>query len=394
MSTRRPDWRRVLSGFESNTEPLSGGIRKIMSDQSVNIVIIGGGVVGLAIAAELSRYQDDLFLLEAQPRLGLGTSTRNSGVIHAGIYYKPGSQKAFHCVEGARLLYDFCGAHAVPHQRVGKLIVAQTDDEIAELERLLGQAEANGAVGLHLVDQQRIAEIEPHIRGRAAIYSPNTGLVEPEELVRTLARLAESNGASLLTDTPVIGASVDGQRLLIRTPREEVEARVVINAAGLHADEIAGLFGNEDYRIHPCRGEYAEVIPQRSGLINGLVYPVPSADGHGLGVHFTKTLGGSLLLGPNARYVERKDDYENGLASLESFHEAAIRLLPDLRLEDLRHGYTGIRAKRHPANGPAFADFAIESDPQNSNLIHLVGIESPGLTSCLSMARQVAAMIQ
>ncbi len=365
-----------------------------MSDQSANIVVVGGGVVGLAIAQELSRLHDDVFLLEAQPRLGLGNSTRNSGVIHAGIYYRSGSLKAFHCVEGSRLLYEFCGMHGVHHARVGKLIVAQHESEIPELERLKRQGDENGAIGLEIIDGSRIPEIEPHIRGVAAIHSPNTGLVEPEEVVRTLARLAESNGASLLTDTPLVGARLAGERLIIQTPREEVEARVVINAAGLYADEVAQLFGNERYQIHPCRGEYAEVVPARSDLIRGLVYPVPSQDGHGLGVHFTRTLSGALLLGPNARYVDRKDNFEEGLADLESFHRAAVRMLPDLQLEDLRPSYTGIRAKLHPANGPAFADFIIESDHRTPSLIHLVGIESPGLTSCISLARQVAGMVE
>ncbi len=364
-----------------------------MTDQTANIVIIGGGVVGLAIAAELARGYDDVFLLEAQPRLGLGNSTRNSGVIHAGIYYRPGSLKARHCVEGARLLYEFCGMHGVRHERVGKLIVAQTEAEVAELERLKRQGDENGAIGLQMVDAARIRAIEPNIRGLAAIYSPNTGLVEPEEMVRTLARLAESNGASLLTDTPVTGATIRDGRLVIRTPREEVEARVVINAAGLYADEVAAMFGYDQHRIHPCRGEYAEVVPQKCGLINGLVYPVPSQDGHGLGVHFTKTLAGALLLGPNARYVERKEDFEEGLASLESFHQAAVRMLPELELVDLRQSYTGIRAKLHPAGGPSFADFIVEHDPRNAQLIHLLGIESPGLTSCLSLARTVGGML-
>lgn len=365
-----------------------------MSDQHANIVVIGGGVVGLAVALELSRLHDGVFLLESQPRFGLGNSTRNSGVIHAGIYYPPGSLKAFHCVEGSRLLYEFCGMHGIRHERVGKLIVAQHESEVAELERLKRQGDENGAIGLEMIDGGRIRTIEPNIRGIAAIHSPNTGLVEPEEVVRTLGRLAEANGASLLTDTPLIGGRVVNDRLFIRTPREEVEARVVVNAAGLYADEVARLFGNDRYQIHPCRGEYAEVIPQRSDLIRGLVYPVPSPDGHGLGVHFTRTLGGALLLGPNARYVARKDDFESGLADLESFHGAAVRLLPDLRLEDLRPSYTGIRAKLHPAGGPSFADFIVESDARRPNLIHLVGIESPGLTACLSLARQVAGMVQ
>lgn len=358
-----------------------------------NIVVIGGGVVGLAIAAELSRRHDDIFLLEALPRLGLGTSTRNSGVIHAGMYYPPGTLKARHCVGGARMMYEFCAAHGVPHRRAGKLIVAWTTDQIGTLEKLKEQGERNGTEGLEIIDRERMRAIEPNIVGAAALHSPNTGILEPEELVKALARVAQANNASLLTNTPVIGIEFDEGLPAIRTPRETVGARVVINAAGLHADEVAGLFGYHRHRIHPCRGEYAEVVPHRGDLVHGLVYPVPEPDGHGLGVHFTKTIGGTLLLGPNARYVERKDDYESGLADLETFHEAASVMLPALRLEDLRLSYTGIRPKLHSEDDPSFADFVIERDPRWPNVIHLLGIESPGLTACLSLARAVAEMV-
>lgn len=363
-----------------------------MSDIA-NIVIIGGGVVGLAIAAELSRQEEDIFLLEAQPRPGLGTSTRNSGVIHAGIYYPTGTLKARHCVEGARLLYEFCARQNIPHRRAGKIIVGQTVDDLPMLERLKTQANANDAPGMEMIDRGRIRKLEPNIDGYAALYSPHTGLLEPEELVKNLARIATSNGASILTDTPVIGVDIEDGILTIRTPREEVGARTIINSAGLHADDVARLFGYDRHTIYPCRGEYAETVQARSNLVNGLVYPVPAANGHGLGVHFTRTLDGSLLLGPNAHYIERKDDYESGRATIASFHEAAIGMLPQLRLEDLRLGYSGIRPKLVPADGAPFADFVIERDPQWPNVIHLLGIESPGLTSCLSIARQIAGMV-
>ncbi|MFN0084670.1 MAG: NAD(P)/FAD-dependent oxidoreductase [Blastocatellia bacterium] len=359
-----------------------------------NVVIIGGGVIGAAIAAELSRDHEDVFVLEALPRLGMGTSTRNSGVIHAGIYYKAGSRKAFHCVRGARMLYEFCAAHRIPHNRIGKLIVADSMEQLPELEALKKRAEGNGVEGLEIVGRDVIERIEPNVASPAAIWSPNTGIVEAEELIRTLARIAQSNGAHLLPGTRVLGAEVRDGLVHLRTEREEVAARIVINSAGLYADEVARMFGHDKYTIYPCRGEYAELPPARRNLINGLVYPLPLPSGHGLGVHFTRTTAGALLVGPNARYVKNKEDYEGDRTDLRVFYESASMMVPSLRLEDLREGYTGIRPRLVPEHEHSFADFAIERDPQWPFVLHLIGMESPGLTSCLSLALSVREMVR
>ena len=281
-----------------------------------NVVIIGGGVVGAAIASEVSRYTDDVFLLEALPRLGLGTSTRNSGVIHAGIYYTPGSLKAFHCVRAVPMLYEFCAKHSIPHQRTGKLIVADSEEHLPQLEALVGRAAQNGVENLQIVDRHFIREIEPNIVSPIAIYSPSTGIVEAEELIKTLARLAQANGAYILTNTRVIAAEVKNNLTTIRTEREEFQARVVINAAGLFADEVAALFGYDKHTIYPCRGEYAEVVPSRNKIVKGLVYPLPMPSGHGLGVHFTRTTGGALLVGPRHPVAANRPQW---LASLRDF---------------------------------------------------------------------------
>jgi glycerol-3-phosphate dehydrogenase len=364
------------------------------SSEIANIVIIGGGIIGTAIAAEVSRDNDDVFLLEALPRLGLATSTRNSGVIHAGIYYKPGSLKAIHCVRGAEMLYQFCAANNVRNKRTGKLIVANQVDHLPELQKLKERGDENGVAGLEVVDQNFIRRLEPNVISPIALYSPNTGIVEAEELVKTLARIAKSNGAHLLTDTRVIDATRKDGLTMIRTEREEVAARIVINAAGLYADEIAQMFGYEKHTIYPCRGEYAELVPRRSHLVNGLVYPLPLPSGHGLGVHFTKNLSDTLLVGPNARYVKSKDDYENGRAELRTFYESAVQMVPSLRFEDLRSSYTGLRPRLVPESDHSFADFVIQYDPQWPSVIHCIGIESPGLTSCLSIAQSVSAMVR
>ena len=351
-------------------------------------------MIGAAIAAEVSGHFDDVFLLEALPRLGLGSSTRNSGVIHAGIYYTPGSLKAFHCVRGAPMLYEFCEKHRVPHNRIGKLIVADSEEHLPDLEALKGRGEQNGVEGLSLVGPDFIKKLEPNVASPVALYSPNTGIVDTEELIKALARVAQENGGHLLTSTRLLDAEVTNGTTLLRTSREEFAARVVINAAGLYSDVVARMFGETRYTIYPCRGEYAELPPSRSTLVNGLVYPLPMPSGHGLGVHFTKNLAGTLLLGPNARYVSSKEDYENGKADLNSFYESARRIVPQLRLDDLRPSYTGIRSRLLPEHEHSFADFVIGPDPRHPNVLHTIGMESPGLTSCLSIAKAVGEMVR
>jgi glycerol-3-phosphate dehydrogenase len=360
--------------------------------ETANVVIIGGGVVGTAVTAEISRHYDDVFLLEAAPRLGMATSTRNSGVIHAGIYYTPGSLKAFHCIRGAAMLYEFCAAHNVPHERAGKLIVADSEDHLPILQDLKQRGDENGVEGLEIVDRKLIQRIEPNIVSPIALYSPNTGIVEAEALIRALERIAKSNGAHILTNTRVVGASVENGLATIRTEREEFGARVVINCAGLYSDYVARMFGYDEHTIYPCRGEYTELLPGARKLVNGLVYPLPLPTLHGLGVHFTKTTAGAMLIGPNARYVKSKDDYESDRTDLRVFYESAARMAPALRFEDMRVSYTGIRPRLAPEHQHTFADFVITRDPQWPFVIHLIGIESPGLTSCLSIGKSVSEM--
>ncbi len=360
--------------------------------ETVNVVIIGGGVVGLAIAAEVSRRVEDVFLIEAMPRLGAGASTRNSGVIHAGIYYQPDSLKAMHSVRGARMLYEFCEQYRVPHHRVGKLIVIDSADEIDAIDALKRRGDENGVEGLEIIGRDSIRKLEPHVASPFALWSPNTGIVGTEEMIKTLARISVERGAHLLTGTRLIGAEIRNQAAMLRTGREEFAARVAINAAGLYSDEVARLFGYGEHRVYPCRGEYAEVVRSRSDIVRHLIYPLPPASGHGTGVHFTKNLAGTVLIGPNARYVERKDDYERDRAPLGSFFESASRIIPSLKFEDLRLSYSGLRARLLPEHDHSFADFVITHDPRWPRVIHLIGIESPGLTSALSIAASVSEM--
>jgi glycerol-3-phosphate dehydrogenase len=368
-----------------------------------NIVIIGGGVVGCAVARAVSRRWSDVFLVEQTPRLGMGASTRNSGVIHSGIYYPPGSLKARLCVAGNRMLYEFCAAHHVPHRNCGKLVVAHDLKQEAELEHLAENGRANGVVGLRLVDRAAVRAREPHIEAAFALEVPSTGIISAEDLIKTLARMATDQGASLLTRTrverldpradsvAVTLAEGDAGEVAERS-EETIEARCVINCAGLYADEVAAMLGNREYRIYPVRGEYCELVRAKSHLINNLVYPLPHADGLSLGVHLTRTLWDTVLVGPTADYVAEKNDYERNRLPVEEFVRRAKSMLPEIEAADLQLAYSGIRAKLVPPGHAGIADFVIARDTNVPCAIQLIGIESPGLTSSLAIAEQVASL--
>lgn len=367
-----------------------------------NVLIIGGGVVGCAIAEALSPLWQDVFLVEQNPKMGMATSTRNSGVIHSGIYYPTNSWKARHCVTGNRLTREFCKRHGVAHRVTGKLVVAKDASEEPALLALKQKGEENGVEGLRLLDARAIRAREPHVRGTAALEVPSAGICSSEELVHAYARAAKQNGANLVNHAraeslePTQGIVRVGLRIGSdeRTEVESIDARCVINAAGLYADDVARMLGPRPWTIYPVRGEYCEVRGPHAELIRDLVYPLPHHDGLSLGLHLTKTLWGTLLVGPTAKYVDGKENYESGRMSVAEFAADVKAMVPEMQESDLQLAYSGLRPKLVPPGDKGIADFVIEPDKEVPQVLQLVGIESPGLTAAPAIAQHVVQLVQ
>jgi L-2-hydroxyglutarate oxidase LhgO len=354
------------------------------------VVVIGAGVVGLSCALSVVKRGRPVCVIESRPRAGQETSSRNSGVIHAGLYHPADSLKTRLCHDGRARLYAFCREYGVPHVACGKLIVGQEGDGPA-LEGLLAQARQNGA-RLEPVDRDFARRKEPHIAAAHALWSPDTGWIDADAYVRALVAQTIRHDATILVGTSVTSISARSGRVTVTTPHETIEADVVINAAGLYADRVSQMAGGEAFRIYPCRGEYAELAPKARGLVHGLVYPVPHPSGHGLGVHLTKTMDGAVWIGPTIRYQDDPADYESDRLPVEAFLEPTRVLLPSVTLNDLRPGGVGIRAKLHPPS-ERFADFLIKRDATVPGLIHAAGIDSPGLTASLAIGEMVASLL-
>ncbi len=337
-------------------------------------------------------------MLESLPKVGMLTSTRNSGVIHSGIYYPPGSLKARHCVRGNQLAYEFCEAHGVPHHNIGKIVVASSQEEESALTALMENGRANGVEGLHIIDRAAIRAREPRVDGFCALEVPSTGILSSEDFVKTYARLATSNGAHILNHAKVERLEVLPDAIRVTSAAGEIETRCLVNSAGLFADEVAAMLGSSmaRHKIYPVRGEYCELVRAKRDWVRGLVYPLPHAAGLSLGTHLTKTLSGNVLVGPTARYIEDKNDYESDREPVEDFAKSAKLLLPDIEPSDFVPAYSGIRPKLIPpsspsvhAHGKGIADFIIERDPEFPRVVQLIGIESPGLTSAPAIAEHV-----
>lgn len=370
----------------------------------ISTTVIGAGVVGLAVAAELSASRRGVVILERNPAFGQEISSRNSEVIHAGIYYAADSLKARLCVEGRRRLYALCEQGRIPHRRCGKLIVATQADEEATLAAIEARGQANGVDDLEMIGSRRLKAMEPNVKAVAALHSPSTGIISAHRLMRRYFAQARQNGAQFVPHAAVtrVAPQDNGRyRIDVRYPDGQADrfsTRWVINCAGLESDRIAQSMGididRHGYRLHYWKGDYFSLdVP--SGFIQRLVYPVPQANHVGLGVHATIDLSDRVKLGPDATYLpDRTLDYATDVSARQSFYGAALRYLPSITIDQLNPEMTGIRPKLQKPGDPV-RDFIIaeESSKGLPGVVNLIGIESPGLTASPAIARYVAQLV-
>lgn len=359
---------------------------------SYDVVIIGGGVIGCAIARELSRYSLSIALLEKEGDVAEGTSKANSGVVHAGFNVKTGSLKARFNVEGAAAIPALCEELGVPYRLTRKLVVAKDKSELPYLEKLLETGRKNGSRGLSIIGGDAIRAVEPDVRGEFALFSELTAVIAPAEFTIALAELAHANGADFFFNARVTRIrKVEAGYVVATADGATYPARIVVNAAGLYSDTILSMVEEHDRSIHPCRGEYFVLDRVSEEFLKTAVYPVPPADGRGLGIHITPTTEGNIIIGPSAEYINERDDMATTKPVMETLKREAIALMPKLRDVAFIRSYAGIRAKLFVAGGASnFEDFVIEESRENPGFISLIGIESPGLTSAPAIAAYVA----
>ncbi|HWR20969.1 MAG TPA: L-2-hydroxyglutarate oxidase [Verrucomicrobiae bacterium] len=393
-----------------------------MSIQRYDIAIIGGGIVGMATAMALvSRWRPSLIVLEAEDRLAAHQTGHNSGVIHSGLYYKPGSMKARTCVEGREAMFRFCQEHGIPHERCGKLVVATHVSELPALEELERRGTANGLRGLRRLGPEEIHEHEPHASGVAGLLVPETGIVDYTQVTHALAELTGKAGATIQTGARVYRIHSNTGELLLETTRGEVRCRYLINCGGLQSDRIARMTGvDPGLQIIPFRGEYYELVPERHSLARNLIYPVPDPRFPFLGVHFTRMIHGGVEAGPNAVLALRREGYRQWsfavadtqeMASYagfwrmarrywktgfgecyrslnkRAFVKALQRLIPELDLDDVRRAGAGVRAQAVEPSGYLVDDFRIV---ETERMIHVLNAPSPAATASISIGRTIA----
>jgi L-2-hydroxyglutarate oxidase LhgO len=365
------------------------------------IVIIGAGVVGLAIAAELSKISKNILLVEKFPNFGNGTSSRNSEVIHSGIYYPTNSLKSKLCVEGNRLMYDWCKKYNIPHNKIGKYIVAVSNEDEENLFKIFEQGKINGVNTLKLISTEELKKVEPNINASLAIFSPTTGIIDSHSLMQSFEIQAINNGLEIVYNHKVIGIEKlsSGYQITLEFDENKftIQTEKVINSAGLYADKIAELVGLDidtlGYRQFFCRGHYFKTSKQH--IARHLIYPVPEKNWSGIGVHITIDLAGNIKFGPDVMYLtENIEDYTIPMERKPLFYQSIKRYLPLIELEDLQPDQAGIRPKIQKHGEPQ-KDFIISEENEKglNGFINLIGIESPGLTSSIAIAKYVKSLL-
>lgn len=397
-----------------------------MTEPMYDVAVIGAGIVGLATAMDLLKRRPDLKLvaLDKEDHVAAHQTGNNSGVIHAGLYYKPGSMKAKMAVEGAQRMIAFCEEHDLPYDLVGKVVVATTEEELPRLEELYRRGTANGVQGLVKISGEEIKEYEPHTRGLAGLWSPNTGIVDYIAVTEKYAQIVQAAGGEIRLKTEVTGIQERTEELVIETTGNEVHARTLVNCGGLQSDLIAKMTGStHGLRIVPFRGEYYELTPESQKLVRGLIYPVPDPRFPFLGVHFTKKINGSVEAGPNAVLAFAREGYEKtdfslghmvdlltfpgfwvmgakywrmGLGEMyrswnkKAFVTALQALLPELKMEDVSPGGAGVRAQALDSKGKLLDDFSIVETPR---VIHVLNAPSPAATESIVIGEAITDMV-
>lgn len=393
-----------------------------MTDSRYDVLIIGGGAVGLGIALEITRRfpRKKLLLIEKEGGVAAHQSGHNSGVIHSGIYYKPGSLKARLCVAGAAAMLDFCRDHRIPHNICGKVIVATREEELSGLEELRKRGEANGLKGVRMIGPEELREIEPHARGLQALVVPSTGVTDYTLVCQKYAELIVENGATVFMKTPANAIKRSANEIVVETPTGEFSTKALINCAGLYSDRICRMAGDVTaVIIVPFRGEYYDLVPERASLVHALIYPVPDARFPFLGVHFTRRITGQVDAGPNAILALAREGYRhrdvnlrdlasalafsgfwrmaghhwrNGLGELHrslsksAFLRALQRMIPDIAATDIVPGGAGVRAQALKPDGALVDDFQFA---QSGKVLHVLNVPSPAATASLMIAKTI-----
>jgi len=391
--------------------------------ESFDVTIVGGGIVGLATALRLQQRRPALTIaiLEKEPELATHQTGHNSGVLHAGLYYQPGSRKARLCREGKTEMEAFADAHDIPVDHCGKLVVAVDPSELARLDALRDRAVANGVPGLEVVDRERILELEPHAAGIRGLWSPRTGVIDFRRVALSMADELRAGGAEIRTGHTVSAIDVRPSEVVVTTGRGDVTSRLVVTCAGLQADRVAALSGDTGGpSIVPFRGDYYTLSPQASGLVRGLIYPVPDPRFPFLGVHLTKRIDGSVIAGPNAVLAFAREGYRRrdvdardlvaaltdrgflrlagrylptGIAEMwrdwskSAFVQQLQRYVPELRPDQVTFGPSGVRAQALARNGTLVDDFAFSGGPR---VLHVRNAPSPAATSSLAIGSVLA----
>jgi L-2-hydroxyglutarate oxidase len=393
-----------------------------MPGETFDVAVVGGGIVGTATAMALLRRRSlALAVLEKERRLAAHQTGNNSGVIHSGLYYRPGSLKARNCTAGREALYAFCAEHEIPFERCGKVVVATGEEQLGVLEELRRRGEANGLSGLRRLGPEEIHELEPHAAGIAGLFVPQTGIVDYTLVTEAYAEEIRRRGGEVVLEAPVRRIVRDGDGLVLETGRGEVRCRFLVNCAGLHSDRVARMAGAETgVRIVPFRGEYYEVVAERHELVRNLIYPVPDPEFPFLGVHFTRKIGGGVEAGPNAVLAFKREGYTRWSFSARDLLEAlgsggfwrmgcrywrmgvgeywrswnkrafvrALRaLMPEITSDDLAPGGAGVRAQALDPDGTLVDDFRIvEAERQ----IHVLNAPSPAATASIAIGEGIA----